>query len=83
MLETSCTTGIRVNEVKYITVEAAHSGLAEIALKWKIARSCFRPACVASCRNTPENKKIASGEISIAQSDMGMDRKQNWAYGSK
>ena len=57
MLETSCTTGIRVNEVKYITAEAAHSGVAEIALKGKIARSCFRPACVASCRNIPENKK--------------------------
>lgn len=57
MLETSCTTGIRGNEVKYITAEAAHSGVAEIALKGKIARSCFRPACVASCRNTPENKK--------------------------
>lgn len=36
LLETLCATGIRVSELQYITVEAAHSGVAEIALKGKI-----------------------------------------------
>ena len=36
LLETICATGIRVSEVKYITVEAARQGRAEIALKGKI-----------------------------------------------
>ena len=36
LLETICATGIRVSEVKYITVEAVRSGAAEIALKGKI-----------------------------------------------
>ena len=36
LLETICATGIRVGEVKYITVEAAQTGAAEIALKGKI-----------------------------------------------
>ncbi len=36
LMETICGTGIRVSEVKYITVEAAQCGRAEIALKGKI-----------------------------------------------
>ena len=36
LLETICATGIRVSEVKYITVEAVRSGAAEITLKGQI-----------------------------------------------
>lgn len=36
ILETICATGIRVGELKYITVEAVRAGVAEIALKGKI-----------------------------------------------
>ena len=36
LMETICATGIRVSEVKYITVEAAKQGKAEIMLKGKI-----------------------------------------------
>lgn len=36
LMETICATGIRVSEVRYITVEAAQAGRAEIALKGKI-----------------------------------------------
>ena len=35
-METICSTGIRVSEVQYITVEAAKNGKTEIALKGKI-----------------------------------------------
>ncbi len=36
LLETICATGIRVSEVKYITLEAARQGRAEITLKGKV-----------------------------------------------
>ena len=36
LMEAICATGIRVSEVRYITVEAAKAGRAEIALKGKI-----------------------------------------------
>ena len=36
LLETICATGIRVSEVRYLTVEAAARGRAEISLKGKI-----------------------------------------------
>ena len=43
LLETMAGTGIRVSEVKYITVEAARAGRADIALKVKI-RTILLPA---------------------------------------
>ena len=33
LIETICATGIRGNEVRYITVEAAGTGVAQIAMK--------------------------------------------------
>lgn len=36
LMESICATGIRVSEVKYLTVEAAQAGCAEISLKGKI-----------------------------------------------
>lgn len=42
LIESICATGIRVSEVKYLTVEAARCGKADIALKGKI-RTIFIP----------------------------------------
>lgn len=39
LMEAVCATGIRVSEVKYLTVEAARRGRAEVALKGKIRTS--------------------------------------------
>lgn len=49
LLETLCATGIRVSELQYITVEAAHSGVAEIALKGKLEPFCCPQSCAESC----------------------------------
>lgn len=43
LMETVCATGIRVGEVRYITVEAARRGRADIALKGKL-RTILLPA---------------------------------------
>lgn len=43
LMESICATGIRVSEVKYLTVEAAQCGRAEVALKGKI-RTVLLPA---------------------------------------
>lgn len=48
ILQTICGTGIRVSELKYITVEAVKSGEAVVSLKGKIRsvfRRCFRITC--------------------------------------
>ena len=79
LMETIASTGIRVSEVKYITVEAAKEGRAQIALKGKI-RVILLPGrlCKKLLRYARQNK-IASGEIFITKGGGSMSRKQIWA----
>ena len=78
LLETICSTGIRVSEVRYITVAAARSGRAEIALKGKL-RTILLPAklCRRLLRYARE-QKTASGEIFLTKSGKSLSRKQIW-----
>ena len=79
LMETICGTGIRVSEVRYITVETAKAGKAEVSLKGKV-RTILLPAKL--CRKLlkyAKRKKIASGEIFLTRSGKAMSRKQIWA----
>ena len=79
VMETICATGIRVSEVRYITVEAARQGRAEIALKGKI-RVILLPAKL--CRKLlkyAKKQKIASGEVFLTGNGNSMSRCQIWA----
>ena len=79
LMETICGTGIRVSEVRYITVEAALAGRAEIALKGKI-RTIMLPGKL--CRKLlkfARKRKIASGEIFLTRSGKSLSRRQIWA----
>lgn len=79
LMETICATGIRVSEVKYITVEAAKRGRTEIALKGKI-RTILLPHKLAHklLRYAAKNK-TASGEIFLTGSGKSLSRQQIWA----
>ena len=57
LMETICSTSIRVSEVQYITVEAAKNGKTEIALKGKIRTILLPPSSAASCSSSPRGKK--------------------------
>ena len=79
LIETICATGIRVSEVRYITIEAIQSGRADIALKGKI-RTILLPGKL--CRKLlkyAKKRKIASGEIFLTRSGRGLSRRQIWA----
>ena len=79
LLEAIGSTGVRVSEVKYFTVEAACRGAAEIALKGKI-RTILLPGKL--CRKLlkyARKQKIASGEIFLTRSGKPINRKQIWA----
>jgi len=79
LMETICATGIRVSEVRYITVEAAQTGRAEIALKGKI-RTILLPGKL--CRKLlkyAKKQNIGSGEIFRTRTGKGMSRRQIWA----
>ena len=79
LLEAICATGIRVSEVRYLTVQAALQGKAEVRLKGKI-RTVLLPGKL--CRKLlkyARKQNIASGEIFLTRGGSGLSRKQIWA----
>ena len=79
VMETICAAGIRVSEVRYITVEAARSGQADIALKGKV-RTILLPGKL--CRKLlkyARQQKTASGELFLTKSGKPLSRRQIWA----
>ncbi|MGM9619260.1 MAG: tyrosine-type recombinase/integrase [Oscillospiraceae bacterium] len=79
LMETICATGIRVSEVRYITVEAARAGRAEISLKGKIRTILLPGKLRRKLLQYAGNEKIASGEIFLTRSGNSLSRKQIWA----
>ena len=79
LMEAICATGIRVSEVRYLTVEAAREGRTEISLKGKI-RTILLPGKL--CRKLlkyARKNKIASGEIFLTRGGKGLSRRQIWS----
>ena len=79
LLETICATGIRVSEVKYITVEAAHAGRAEISLKGKLRTILLPGKLCRKLKKYARVQKTASGEIFLTKSGKSLSRRQIWA----
>ena len=79
LIETICATGIRVSEVKYITVEAVERGRAEIALKGKIRTILLPGKLCRKLHKYDRKQKITSGEIFLTRSGKGISRRQIWA----
>lgn len=78
VIQAICATGIRVSEVRYLTVEAALAGRADVALKGKI-RTILLPGKL--CRKLlkyARKQKIASGEIFLAEDGAGISRCRIW-----
>lgn len=79
LMETICATGIRVSEVRYITVEAARRGRAEITLKGKIRTILIPNKLCRKLLKYAKKQKTASGEIFLTKGGMSLSRKQIWA----
>lgn len=78
LLETICATGIRVSEVRYITVETVRQGRTEVSLKGKI-RTILLP--VKLCRKLhkyAQKQKITSGAIFRTRCGTPLTRFQIW-----
>ena len=79
VMEIICATGIRVSEVRYLTVEAVNKGRATISLKGKI-RTILLPGKL--CRKLlkyAKKQKITSDEIFLTRGGKPMGRCQIWA----
>ena len=78
LLETICATGIRVSEVRYITVEAACRGRTELSLKGKIRMILLPSKLCRKLLKYAKKKRIASGEIFLTRGGRSLSRKQVW-----
>ena len=79
LMETICATGIRVSEVRYITVETARSGRAQISLKGKIRVILLPRKLCRKLLKYAKTKKILSGKIFLTRKGQELGRRQIWA----
>ena len=76
IMETLCATGIRISELRYITVEAAKDGRATIALKGKIRTILLPTKLHRKLVKYAKKEKIASGAIFRTKSERPISRRQ-------
>lgn len=79
VMETICSTGIRVSEVKYLTVEAVREGRAEIAMKGKIRTILLPSRLRAKLLKYAKQQNIRTGAVFITSGGRAVGRKQIWA----
>lgn len=78
LLEAICATGIRVSEVRYLTVEAAARGRAEVRLKGKIRTILLPGKLCRKLQKYAKKQKIASGEVFLAEDGTSLSRNRIW-----
>lgn len=78
LMETICSTGIRVSEVKYITVESIRAGKAEIRMKGKIRTILLASKLSRKLLKYAKKQQIASGAVFCTESGKPMSRYQIW-----
>lgn len=79
LLETLAATGVRVSEVRYLTVEAGRCGYAEIALKGKLRRILLPRKLCRKLLRYAKKQNITRGEIFLTKRGKSWGRKQIWA----
>ena len=79
LIETICATGIRVSEVRYITIKAIQSGYVDVSLKGKIRTILLPGKLCRKLQKYAKKQKITSGEIFLTRSGKGISRRQIWA----
>ena len=79
LMQTICSTGIRVSEVRYVTVEAVSRGVAEINCKGK-RRQVFLPKQLCQIlKQYIKEQKIKSGAVFVTKNGNPLDRSNIWS----
>lgn len=74
LMQTICASGIRVSELRFITVEALNSGRATVSLKGKTRQVLLPRALVKELRRYAKERNIQHGSIFITRTGKPMDR---------
>lgn len=78
LMECIGNTGIRVSEVKYITVEAAKAGRTDISLKGKVRTILLQKKLCRRLLDYAKKRKIRTGSIFLTKTGKELSRKQIW-----
>jgi len=74
LMQTICATGIRVSELRFITVEALQRGRATVSLKGKTRQVLIPKTLVRELTRYAQSVKIQEGCIFVTRSGKPMDR---------
>ncbi len=79
LMQTICSTGLRVSEVRFVTVEAVARGVAEISCKGK-RRQVFLPRQLcAMLKQYIKARNIKSGAVFVTKNGRPLDRSNIWS----
>lgn len=78
ILQTICSTGIRVSELQYFTVEAVQKGKVEIHLKGKERVILMPTSLITKLLNYCKENNITHGEIFVTRNNNSLSRRQIW-----
>lgn len=78
VMQTICSTGIRVSELKFVTVEAVYRGRAEIYNKGKMRIIFLSEKLRNLLKQYAKEKKITEGSVFITRTGKPLDRSNIW-----
>lgn len=79
LMQTICSTGIRVSELRFVTVVAVNSGVANINCKGKL-RQVFLPKALCKVLSKYiREQKISSGSVFVSRTGKPLDRSNIWS----
>lgn len=78
LMQTICATGIRVSELKYITLEALKSGRANVNMKGKLRVIIIPKDLCKMLKKYADEQRITSGSIFITKTGRPLDRTNIW-----
>lgn len=78
LVQTICSTGIRVSELQFITVQAVNRGEAQICLKGKTRTILIAGKLRKALTRYLQREKIATGPLFVTRSGRPLDRSNIW-----
>lgn len=78
LMQTICSTGIRVSELRFITVHAVNLGIADVSSKGKMRRVFLPKALRKVLSKYIREQKITSGSVFVSRTGNPLDRSNIW-----
>ena len=79
LMQTICVTGIRVSELKYITIEALNNRCAEISCKGKMRTVIIPKSLCKMLKGYIKARNIKSGSVFVTRNGKPLDRSNIWS----